>query len=57
MGKSALKHYNVSMAKSVIRIISCILAAYTMNVVVLAVGMGIAELLGVLEEVVDRRKE
>ena len=49
-------HLIVSISKSFLRIFSCILAYGTHNVEYLALGFLIAEILGVLEELVDKRK-
>lgn len=52
---NSLGHFLVSLGKSILRIGACVWAAVSKDVVVLAVGFGIAELLGILEEVVDKR--
>lgn len=46
-------HYKISMVKSAIRIGGCIWAWASMSIVVLAISFLIAELLGILEEVID----
>ncbi len=48
-------HLIISLVKSVIRMVSCVVAVITWNVTVLAVGLLIAEALGVLEELKDER--
>jgi hypothetical protein len=48
-------HLVVSNIKSAVRIVACIAATVTSSVVVLAIGLGIAELLGILEELGDKR--
>jgi hypothetical protein len=52
-----MTHQSVSYAKSGIRILGAILAVVMQSITVGFVLFGIAELLGVLEEVVDKRKE
>lgn len=52
---NSLGHFLVSLSKSILRIGACIWTVVSGNVVVLATGFGIAELLGILEEVVDKR--
>lgn len=46
-------HFLISVAKSAIRIISCIIALK--SIIVLPIGFLIAEILGILEEVFDKR--
>tara|TARA_A200000159_G_C7176541_1_gene277702 strand:- start:428 stop:682 length:255 start_codon:yes stop_codon:yes gene_type:complete len=46
-------HYKISMVKSAIRIGGCIWAWASMSIVVLAISLLVAELLGILEEVID----
>lgn len=48
-------HLAFSLAKSAIRIVGAVAAAVLGSVVVLAVSFGAAELLGVAEELVDKR--
>lgn len=48
-------HLYVSTMKSIIRIGACILSMATSNVVVLAIGFLGAEVLGIIEELVDQR--
>jgi len=48
-------HFWVSTAKSVIRLFGVALTLVTKSVVVLAVAFGVAELLGIVEELVDKR--
>lgn len=66
-----MNHMNISIVKSIIRITASILAILSEfeivhcalnnvslnSLVVLAGGYGIAEILGILEEVFDKRKE
>ena len=42
------KHFQISMVKSVIRIIACIFLPY--SIVLGALGLGLAEVLGIYEE-------
>jgi len=46
-------HYYISLVKSAIRIGGCLWAWASMSIVVLAVSFLIAELLGILEEVIE----
>ena len=48
-------HLFISIAKSGIRIISAAVAIFTKNITVLASGILIAEVLGIAEELVDKR--
>ena len=48
-------HLFISIAKSGIRIISAGFAIFTKNITVLASGILIAEILGIVEELVDKR--
>lgn len=48
-------HLYVSSAKSALRILSCIVSICKKSVKVLAIGLLAAELLGILEELVDNR--
>lgn len=48
-------HMYTSMAKSVVRILTCIIALADNSIIILASGLCAAELLGVLEEILDRR--
>ena len=66
-----MNHMNISIVKSLIRIIAAVLAILSEfevvscamgntelnSIVVLAGGFGIAEVLGILEEVFDKREE
>jgi len=45
----------ISLTKSIIRILACIVAIKTNNVWDLAIGLAVAEVLGILEEVRDER--
>lgn len=56
-GNSMFKHYNVSLLKSAVRISSCIWAGVTGSVSILAAGFLVAEVLGIVEEIVDKRPE
>lgn len=49
-------HLIVSISKSILRIGSCVLAYGTDSVKYLAIGFLIAEILGIAEELVDKRK-
>ena len=46
-------HYKISMVKSAIRIGGCVWAWASMSIIVLAVSLLVAELLGILEEVIE----
>ena len=48
-------HLYISITKSIIRIIACLLTLINKNIGVLAIGFLIAEMLGVLEEIKDNR--
>ena len=48
-------HLFISLAKSAIRIVGGIASLFTLNFVPLAIGFLIAEILGILEELVDKR--
>jgi len=50
-----MNHYSVSILKSIIRIISYFLMLYSLGAAV--IGLILAEALGILEEIVDKRKE
>lgn len=50
-----LGHFICSLAKSVIRIAGCGYALATGSVYVLAAALGLAEILGVAEEFLDKR--
>lgn len=59
-----MNHFNISIIKSILRILACILAfmltllSYAKaSILVLSLCLLIAELLGILEEVFDKRKE
>ena len=43
-------HTSVSYIKSAVRIVSCAIALYDNNMVILATGLLIAELVGIVEE-------
>jgi hypothetical protein len=48
-------HLWISIIKSIIRILSCIVSIVTKKFSILAIGFGLAEGLGILEEVKDER--
>lgn len=48
-------HLFISITKSGLRILSCILSIILKSFTPLAIGFGVAEILGVLEELVDKR--
>jgi hypothetical protein len=48
-------HLYISVAKSIIRILACIMAIKTNSLWDLAIGFGITEGLGILEEIKDNR--
>jgi hypothetical protein len=48
-------HLLISLAKSAIRVVGGIVALVVGNVIPLAIGIVIAEIGGVLEEIVDKR--
>lgn len=48
-------HFLISIAKSALRILGCILAFKQNSVEQLAIWFGLAEVLGILEEVADKR--
>ena len=59
-----MNHFKVSLFKSIIRIFVCILSCIlaltdllVFAVVMLCVGFGLAEILGIAEEIFDTRKE
>ena len=53
-----LNHFSVSLFKSFLRIAGCVTALYTPNRTdVFALCFLIAEILGIVEEIVDKRKE
>tara|TARA_B100001113_G_scaffold340405_1_gene324570 strand:- start:433 stop:591 length:159 start_codon:yes stop_codon:yes gene_type:complete len=51
-----MNHFNVSITKSVIRILGCVTLAYG-NLAAAGGLLIAAELLGIVEEFVDKRKE
>ena len=51
-----MNHFNVSITKSIIRIVGCIALVYG-NLAAAGCLLVAAELLGVVEEFVDKRKE
>jgi hypothetical protein len=52
---NSLWHLYISVAKSIIRILSCFISVIFGRFEYLAIGFGIAEVLGILEEVKDER--
>lgn len=48
-------HLYISLGKSALRIVSAIATVVTKDILWIALGFGIAELLGVAEELVDKR--
>lgn len=48
-------HLIISGCKSIIRIVGCGISIITKNITTLAVAMAIAEILGICEELVDKR--
>lgn len=59
-----MNHFKLSIVKSLIRIlcclIGCVLIAFNntiVSILTIACGLSIAEILGILEEVFDKRKE
>lgn len=44
------KHFYISLIKSGLRLVGCLIAAYTASVVALAFFFALAEILGILEE-------
>ena len=45
-------HFYVSLGKSAVRLIGCLVAAYTGSVITLAVFLAVAEFIGIIEEIV-----
>jgi hypothetical protein len=48
-------HFYTSLIKSIIRILACICAIWRQDVTVLAFGFAGAEVLGIIEEIFDKR--
>ncbi len=46
-------HYYISLVKSGIRIAGCIVAVLFQSITILAISLLVAEILGILEEVID----
>lgn len=44
------KHFYISLVKSGLRLVGCLIAAYTSSVVALAFFFAVAEFLGIMEE-------
>ena len=53
---NSLGHLVVSIAKSAMRIVACIYSLLDVTVWPLAVGFLVAEILGIVEELVDKRR-
>ena len=53
---NSLGHLLISIGKSIIRIGSCIWSICTGAVLPIAIGFLVAEVLGILEELVDKRE-
>ena len=45
-------HFYVSLVKSVVRLVGCVVAIYTGSVIMLAIFLAVAELIGIFEELV-----
>lgn len=45
-------HFYVSLIKSAVRLVGCLVAAYTGSIVTLAVFLAVAEFIGIAEEMV-----
>lgn len=59
-----MNHFNISLIKSILRIVGCIggviYAAtnlFTIGLLFISILFGTAEVLGILEEIFDKRKE
>lgn len=59
-----MNHFKISIIKSILRIAGCIIAIILTclnlllpSLITLSSALGVAELLGILEEVYDKRKE
>lgn len=48
-------HLYISFSKSIIRITGCVLGILLNSLIILATAFGIAEVLGILEEIKDNR--
>lgn len=48
-------HFWISFTKSMIRIVACTVSIGVNSIIPLALGLILAEVLGILEEVVDKR--
>lgn len=53
--KAAFGHFGISLVKSILRIVGCVFAIKDGNLVTLAWCFLIAEALGILEEICDKR--
>ena len=53
---NSMGHLLVSIAKSILRIGACTWCIYTGAIVPLAIGFFLAEVLGIVEELVDKRE-
>jgi len=59
-----MNHLKISFAKSILRILGCIISCafaagqlYMISLIILTATFGVAEILGIAEEVFDKRKE
>ena len=59
-----MNHFKISFAKSILRILGCIVACvfaatqwYMASLITLGLSFGVAEILGIAEEIFDKRKE
>ena len=48
-------HFIISLVKSLLRLAGCTVCMFTTNLIHLAIAFGLAEILGILEEVADKR--
>jgi hypothetical protein len=56
ISKNSKEHFVTSITKSLIRILGCAVAYITSSVEVFAIIFALAEILGIVEELVDERK-
>ena len=52
-----MNHMNVSFVKSAVRILACILGIAFQSITLLSFFLLFAEILGIIEEIVDKREE
>jgi hypothetical protein len=52
---NSLGHLIISLVKSLIRLLSCGISVINKSVMPIAIGFALAELLGIMEEAVDKR--